>query len=144
MRYWKPLVYTASPHTCSLLVLDFISYLSQHSPGSCCLGWMVCKMKSLCYARFRRRFHFENLSLSTYPLPSLQFQPCVKDDSALVSYTVGDRKKKGGKDKVMGSSHLAPAENVSLGNLDNSFLVGLCIPERITVSNSTIQKGGII
>lgn len=57
----------------------------------------------------------------------------MKDDLALVSHNVGDGKKKGGRDEVWWSNHLAPCREGEAGarNLVNSFPDEFCTPERI-------------
>lgn len=143
MHWWKPM---ASSAHCSLSGLDLVSNLSQHSAGSHGLDWAVCKMKSLFYAKFRRRLHSANLSLSTYSTSQAKVLTSCEGwlGSSLILWEMGRRRE--ARTELCGTVIWPPAERVMLGyrNLANSFPAGFCTLERIIFPNSSIRKGGII
>lgn len=143
MCCWKPVVYPA----------DLLTAL--------CWGWTgspmflstvqaataltrLCTRWNLCYAKFRRRLHSENLSLSTIHPPD-EGSDLVWRMIWLRSHTVGDGKRREARTGLCGIVTWPPAKRaVRVGSLANSFLAEFCTLERIVFSNSSIQRGGTI
>ena len=139
---WKPVVNPADPLTalywgCIGSAVFLITVQATTTETGLCTRWNLYFMPSL-GGDF-------TLSLSTYPPTRQRLWPYVKDVLAQVSYC-GRWLEKGGRDKVVWNSNLAPCweGNKKVGSLASSFVAGFCTPGRIVFFNSSIQKGGNI